>query len=81
MRKYIILKTLVCLNLLTCSLTVGFYLPSSLLKFPLTSPPSPHPHLQFLVSFITHICHSSQLQMFFIPFPFVSQETSISLFF
>lgn len=82
MRKYFLLMILVCLNLSVRSLLIGFYLPSSLSKFLLTSPLSPpHHRLQFLASLITHICQSSQLQIFFIPFPFFSQKNLVSLFF
>lgn len=78
MRKYIILKT--CLpEPAICSLIIGFYLPSSLLKFPLCRSSSPpHPHLQFLASFITHICLSSQLQIFLYPFPFPPKRLSLA---
>ena len=63
---------------LICSFTMVFFL-SSLLKFPLTSPPSPpHPHLQCFASFITHVCHSSQVQIFFIPFPFSPKRLSLA---
>lgn len=79
-RKYILSKILVCLNLFTGSLIVGFHPPSSLSKFPLTSPLSPPcPHLQCLASLITHICPSSQLQIFFMPSPLFFQETFVSL--
>ena len=61
------------------SLTMDFFLSSSLLKFPLTSPPSPpHPHLQFSASFTTYVCHSSQVQIFFIPFPFSPKRLSLA---
>lgn len=57
-RTYILLKILVCLNLFICSLIMGFYLPSSLSKSPLTSPLSPpHHHLQFLA--LPYYSHTS----------------------